>query len=249
MNHDSPGKDIHCPSRSSKCQCSLKIRGHIEDLLLLHSYQPSTTPHPSTSTLALALNRSSHSFKSNNLLHNRTPTQSPKTAIMRVSIVISLIGSLATASLSTGGITLDPEQILGTCRNIHGDGSDEWVMWACCKNSDGKWKRTRLDLAQCLKNNNGILDPEWGGDAGSSCKDCRFHGSSLGCSCNIESEDSRITWIHLVGLFSYPFSSSRAAILSSYLALVLRACTPVASLFPRLDDSSRVAFILVNGRY
>lgn len=146
---------------------------------------------------------------------------------MKVSIIVSLIGTLATASYSPRKGAADPESISATCRDIHGDGSDDWLMWSCCKNPDGDWRRTRLDLAQCLKNDGGVLAPEWGGDASTACKGCRFEQDKFGCFCDLPGEDyAKMSYIPLVGSFSIVPSplclqSSCLRILGCFLEFVI----------------------------
>lgn len=112
----------------------------------------------------------------------------------------------------------DPSSLTTTCRDVHGDGGNEWAMWSCCKvspssvkgpNSDGKAntevsQKTKPDLEQCLKNDGGELAAEWGGDASDSCKDCAFQwdeaskDSLFGCWCGEKGKGGKWSWIHLV---------------------------------------------------
>ncbi|SPO06603.1 uncharacterized protein DNG_09293 [Cephalotrichum gorgonifer] len=121
---------------------------------------------------------------------------------MKSTVIASLLPLLASSAHATTP--------LSTCRDVHGDGQDNWVMWSCCQipsdtdqDDPGRevWQRTKLNLGQCLRNDRGELVPEWGGDARETCKECTFQwdgGASawlFGCWC--DKKDGQWSWIHL----------------------------------------------------
>lgn len=67
-----------------------------------------------------------------------------------------------------------------TCIYITFNGT---TLNAQCKNRDGVNQGSRLDLNQCITNDNGALKFRNNGQFGKSCQNCKLNGNDLSCEC------------------------------------------------------------------
>ncbi|KXH50465.1 hypothetical protein CNYM01_03325 [Colletotrichum nymphaeae SA-01] len=59
-----------------------------------------------------------------------------------------------------------------SCTEIHGDGGEEAVIWACCDTAHGYGIQNRFRLGQCIENARGKLIPRKNGGFWRTCEDC-----------------------------------------------------------------------------
>ncbi|KXH35568.1 hypothetical protein CSAL01_05774 [Colletotrichum salicis] len=59
-----------------------------------------------------------------------------------------------------------------SCTEIHGDGSKEAIIWACCDTTHGYGIQNRFRLGQCIENARGKLIPRKNGGFWRTCEDC-----------------------------------------------------------------------------
>ncbi|KAK7452532.1 hypothetical protein CaCOL14_004562 [Colletotrichum acutatum] len=59
-----------------------------------------------------------------------------------------------------------------SCTDIHGDGREEAVIWACCDTTHGYGIQNRFRLGQCIENARGKLIPRQNGGFWRTCEDC-----------------------------------------------------------------------------
>ncbi|TKW49451.1 hypothetical protein CTA1_2799 [Colletotrichum tanaceti] len=80
-----------------------------------------------------------------------------------------------------------------TCANIHGDGGDPTVIWACCRTRTGWGVQNRFDLDKCLQNVNGTLTPHPAGHFRRGCGGCAIGDPSrptiYTCKCGTDAKD------------------------------------------------------------
>ncbi|KAH6649486.1 Cyanovirin-N [Chaetomium tenue] len=88
---------------------------------------------------------------------------------MKISFLAVAVASLATQAAAS---------YVNSCRNCRLEkwnndwlSGDQWgpILLCDCKQTNGQWHASRLDLNNCIANDDGRLAPRQGGNLGGSC--------------------------------------------------------------------------------
>ncbi|KIM64735.1 hypothetical protein SCLCIDRAFT_114413 [Scleroderma citrinum Foug A] len=108
--------------------------------------------------------------------------------------LFTLSAALILATLSTRSSADSLSDWSYTCKDYY---LSNPVLYASCKQENGQYDNTSINLDKCVTNDNGVLYCGTNGDYSSTCSDCTFTGTTVVCDCKDSSQIVHSTSIDL----------------------------------------------------